>query len=86
MPGSTALNRRKHNRFTTAESDRIYALVIVANAAFSFFEGNRKAACQWLKSPCLALDMNSLIETLNTFFGLQQVLRLIHRLEHGVYC
>lgn len=86
LPSPAALNRRKNKRFTTAESDRIHSLIIVVSAAFSLFEGNREAACQWLKNPCLALGMYSPIESLCTFFGLQQLLGLIHRLEHGVYC
>lgn len=86
LPRIAVLNRRKHKHFTTAESDRLHSLIIVANAAFSLFEEDRKAACQWLQSPCLALGMTSPIESLRTFSGLQQVMRLIHRLEHGVYC
>jgi len=86
LPDSAALNRRKHKRFTTAESDRIHSLIIAVNAALLLFEGNREAACSWLQAPCPALDTHSPIESLCTTIDLQQVLRLIHRLEHGVHC
>lgn len=79
------VQKRKHRCFNTAESNRIYAFVEVLTAAEDLFEGDLCAAVKWLETPSRALGRRSPIENLNSFFELQQVLALIHRLKLGVF-
>lgn len=85
LPHFRTLQRRKHRRFNTAESNRIFALIEVVTTAEELFDGNLPDAIQWLKKPCKALGKRSPLENLNSFFEFQQVLFLIHRLENGVF-
>lgn len=85
LPHLTTLQRRKHRCFNTAESNRIYALIETITAAETLFEGEADEAIHWLKKPCRGLGQRSPFENLNSFFELQQVLSLIHRLERGVF-
>lgn len=85
LPHWNKVQKRKHKCFTSAESNRIYALIEVVAAAEDLFEGEICAAVNWLKMPCKALGRRSPIENLNSFLELQQVLALIHRLGCGVF-
>ncbi|RUO37777.1 hypothetical protein CWE13_07485 [Aliidiomarina shirensis] len=85
LPHWTVVKKRKHRCFTTIESNRIYALIEAITAAEALFEGDLHEAVNWLKRPCTGLGQRSPFENLNSFFELQQVLSLIHRLEHGVF-
>ena len=85
LPDRNKVQRRKHRRFTRAESNRIYALIEAIEASESLFEGKACDAINWLKKPCRGLGGRSPIENLNSFIELQQVLDLIYRLERGVF-
>jgi len=84
LPYWNKVQKRKQRCFTSAESNRIYALIEVVAAAEELFEGEISDAVKWLKTPCRALG-HSPIENLNSFLELQQVLALIQRLEYGVF-
>jgi putative toxin-antitoxin system antitoxin component (TIGR02293 family) len=81
---STLLRREKKGRFTQAESDRIYRMAKVYQAAIDLFEGDNAAACRWLKAPVKGLGYVRPIDMLQTMAGTETVLDLIGRLEHGI--
>ncbi|RUO48950.1 hypothetical protein [Pseudidiomarina donghaiensis] len=51
LPYWNKVKQRKHRRFNTAESDRIYALIEVITNAEALFGGDLSEAIHWLKSP-----------------------------------
>lgn len=85
LPHWKAVKKRKHRYFTSAESNRIYALIEALSAAEDLFEGAICDAINWIKKPCRQLGQRSPLENLNSFFELQQVLSFIRRLEYGVF-
>ncbi len=85
LPDWNKVQRRKQRRFTSTESNRIYALVEVVSAAVALFEGEIRDAVNWLKTPCQGLGRRSPIENLNSFLELGQVLAIINRLEYGTF-
>ncbi|MFA1644781.1 MAG: antitoxin Xre/MbcA/ParS toxin-binding domain-containing protein [Enterobacteriaceae bacterium] len=56
----------------------------VETAAIALFEGDAAAAREWLNSPCRALGGKVPAELITSGTGVQEVLNLITRLEHGV--
>ena len=80
------LNRRKQaGHFNQDESDRLFRLAEVLNAAQELFEGDREAANLWLAQPVKGLGGRRPIEMLGTSAEVRDVLALIGRLEHGVF-
>jgi putative toxin-antitoxin system antitoxin component (TIGR02293 family) len=76
--------RAKDGRFTCIESDRLYSLTTVLDAAYELFEGDVATARDWMISPARGLGMNAPLNMLRTRVETQAVLDLIDRLEHGV--
>lgn len=54
-------------------------------AATRLFNNDRDAARQWCSKPIPALNFQMPDERAKTAEGMQDVLNLIERLEHGVY-
>jgi len=79
------LARRKTERLTATESDRVYRLAKLAALATELFEGDRNEAINWLKSPNAGLDRETPLEYAETIPGYEEVVQLIGRLEHGVF-
>lgn len=71
-------------RFNAKESGRIYRIIRTVAAAERLFEGDQKAACQWLKEPASALGGSAPLDYLDTEAGADAVHDLIGQLEHGV--
>ena len=67
------------------ESDRLLRAARVLDRAIALFDGDRKAALEWLGSPLRALGGESPLDVATTDLGARQVENLIGRLEHGVY-
>lgn len=84
MYRSTLARREKAGRFTCAESDRLYSLTTVFDAAYELFEGDVLAVRNWMISPARGLDGKAPIKMLGTRVETQAVLDLIGRLEHGL--
>lgn len=82
-PG-TLLRRSKAGQFTTDESDRLFRLVCVIEAAEELFQGQQADAKRWLTSPARGLGERLPIAMVGTSIGTQAVLDLIGQLEHGV--
>ncbi|MGB3004904.1 MAG: antitoxin Xre/MbcA/ParS toxin-binding domain-containing protein [Chitinophagaceae bacterium] len=47
--------------------------------------GNKQAFKEWLHSSLIALGNQTPIDYLDTSFGIQMVIKILGRLEHGVY-
>lgn len=84
MSRSTLARREKSGRFTCAESDRLYSLTTVLDAAYELLEGDVLAVRNWMISPARGLARKAPLQMLRTRVETQAVLDLIGRLEHGV--
>ncbi|WP_449102593.1 antitoxin Xre-like helix-turn-helix domain-containing protein [Pseudomonas extremaustralis] len=84
MSHSTLVRRAKAGRFTCAESDRLYSLTTVLDAAYELFEGDVSTARDWMISLARGLGKNAPLNMLRTRLETQAVLDLIGRLEQGV--
>ncbi len=71
-------------RLNPDESDRIYRITTIVDAADQLFEGDHEAALRWLKEPAKALGGVAPLDYLDTEVGADAVRDLIGRLEHGV--
>jgi putative toxin-antitoxin system antitoxin component (TIGR02293 family) len=81
---TTLARRAKAGRFSTAESDRLIALITVFGEALSLFETDSVAAAKWMSSPVQGLGLKRPIDMLGTRVEANAVLDLIGRLESGV--
>jgi putative toxin-antitoxin system antitoxin component (TIGR02293 family) len=81
---STLARRAKAERLTCAESDLLYSLTMVLNAAFELLEGDALALRTWMTSPARSLARKAPLQMIRTRVETQAVLDLIGRLEHGV--
>ncbi|MHA6140938.1 antitoxin Xre-like helix-turn-helix domain-containing protein [Pseudomonas mohnii] len=80
-----ALARRaKAGRFSTAESDRLVALIAVFEEALSLFEGDFTATRKWMDSPVRGLGLKKPLDMLGTRVEANAVLDLIGMLARGV--
>ena len=84
MSRSTLARRAKVGRFTCAESDRLYSLTTVLDAAHDLFEGDVLAVQNWMLTLARGLARKAPLQMLRTRVETQAVLDLIGRLEHGV--
>jgi len=84
MSRSTLARREKDGRFTCAESDRLYSLTTVLDAAYELLEGDVWAVRNWMISPAHGLARKAPLQMLRTRVETQAVLDLISQLEHGV--
>jgi len=84
MSNRTFLRRKKDQQpLDTVTSDRLYRLAKIEAQAIETF-GDASTAMDWLKSPNRALGDKPL-SLLDTEAGADQVLRVLGRIEHGVY-
>lgn len=82
---TATLDRRlRAGKLTAAESDRLNQFTEVYDAALELFEGDQKMATTWLKTPARGLGGARPFDLLNTATGTNDVLSLIHKIEHGV--
>jgi putative toxin-antitoxin system antitoxin component (TIGR02293 family) len=80
----TLARRRGENRLTADESERLVRLARVAARAEEVL-GDRAAALRWIRKPNRALGGVSPIALLDTDLGLDAVLDVLGRIEHGVF-
>lgn len=65
-------------------SDRAFRLARVMALAQSVLEDDRNAR-EWFREPNRALHGERPIDLLDTETGTEQVVRVLHQLEHGIY-
>lgn len=85
IPRATLRRRAKAGRFKIDESDRLYRFAVVLKAATDLFEGDYERARHWLINPVRGLGDRRPVDMIETSAGLNAVLDLIGRLEHGVF-
>ncbi len=81
----TLARRRKENRLSPEESDRLVTVSRILSLAIKLFEGDISAALTWITSPNKALGGMTPLSAASTEVGSREVEALIGRLEHGVF-
>lgn len=84
LPKRTLARRKKQQRLTADESDRLLRLARVAAAAVGVF-GDPRRASAWLQKPNRALGSVTPLSHMDTDVGVRQVERVLGRIEHGVF-
>ncbi|WP_061709127.1 type II RES/Xre toxin-antitoxin system antitoxin [Pseudenterobacter timonensis] len=82
---STTFSRSRKARFTAEQSERLVRVIRVIDRAVDLFEGNKDEAQKWLNEPNRALSWKVPAELMASETGAYEVMKLITRLEHGVY-
>ena len=82
---STTFNRSLKSGFNAEQSERLVRFIRVMDRAVELFEGDKVAAQNWLYKPVRGLNWKKPAELLASETGAVEVMRLINRLEHGVF-
>ncbi|MBK0002729.1 DUF2384 domain-containing protein [Erwinia sp. S43] len=82
---STTFSRNIKKRFSPDQSERLVRFIRVLDRAVDLFEGDKLAAQKWLNEPSRALGWKAPADLLASESGAWEVMRLITRLEHGVW-
>lgn len=82
---STTFSRSVKARFNPEQSERLVRIIRVIDRAVDLFEGDKEAAQKWLNEPNRALSWKVPAELMASETGAYEVIKLITRLEHGVY-
>lgn len=82
---STTFNRSLKARFNPDQSERLVRIIRVIDRAVELFEGDKDEAQKWLNEPNRALGWKVPAELMASETGAYEVMKLITRLEHGVY-
>lgn len=82
---STTFGRSVKARFNADQSERLVRIIRVIDRAVELFEGDKQEAQKWLKEPNRALGWKVPAELMASETGAYEVMKLITRLEHGVY-
>jgi putative toxin-antitoxin system antitoxin component (TIGR02293 family) len=85
IPERTLARRKKENRLSSDESERLLRMAKLFDDSLSLFEGDREAAVNWLRAPKKALRNQSPFHFARTEIGAREVENLIGRIEHGVF-
>lgn len=81
----TLARRRKENRLSPEESDRLVTVSRLLSLAIKLFDGDIHAALKWFTSNNRALGGATPLNVASTEVGSREVEALIGRLEYGVF-
>ncbi|KQN55636.1 antitoxin Xre/MbcA/ParS toxin-binding domain-containing protein [Erwinia sp. Leaf53] len=81
----TTFNRGLKDRFTADQSERLVRFIRVMDRAVELFEGDKQQARRWLNEPVRGLGNKRPADLVASETGALEVMKLITRLEHGVY-
>ena len=84
IPRQTMLRRLSNGTLKRHEADRVVAVAKAYNKALEFFEYKHEAALRWMKRPNIGLDGETPMERADTVTGANDVVVLLHRIEHGI--
>lgn len=84
IPPATLDRRKKTGRLNSDESDKVYRLMTILDAAERLFDGDNDKALNWCKSPARGLGGVPPIELADTTAGQDMVIDYIGRIEHGI--
>lgn len=82
---STTFNRSVKARFSADQSERLVRIIRIIDHAVELFEGDKAQAQKWLNEPNRALEWKVPADLMPSETGAQEVIRLIARVEHGIY-
>lgn len=82
---STTFNRSVKARFSADQSERLVRIIRVIDRAVELFEGDKAQAKKWLSEPNRALGWKVPADLMASETGAYEVMKLITRVEHGVY-
>ncbi|KAB7897541.1 DUF2384 domain-containing protein [Rouxiella sp. S1S-2] len=82
---STTFSRNIKTRFSPDQSERLVRFIRVMDKAVELFEGDKRAAQKWLNEPSRALAWKTPADLLASETGAYEVMKLITRIEHGIY-
>jgi len=85
LPERTLARRRTNGRLAPEESERLLRISTIFEKSVELFEGDVRAAVNWLTSPQKALSSQPPLLYSRTEVGAREVENLIGRLEHGVF-
>jgi putative toxin-antitoxin system antitoxin component (TIGR02293 family) len=85
LPERTLARRRANGRLAPEESERLLRISTIFEKSVELFEGDVRAAVNWLTTPQRALSGHSPLLYSRTEIGAREVENLIGRLEHGVF-
>jgi putative toxin-antitoxin system antitoxin component (TIGR02293 family) len=85
IPSRTLARRKSEGRFHPEESDRMLRAARIYSRVIEVFEGDARAATDWLTTPQMALGSLQPLELVRTELGAREVEALLDRLEQGVY-
>ncbi len=85
MSPRTLTRRKKENKLTASESDRLVSISRLLSLSVELFEGDKAQAFRWFVKANRALGSISPLEMAATETGTREVENLIGRLEHGVF-
>lgn len=79
------LQSQRKARFTADQSERLVRIIRVIERAVELFEGDKEAAQKWMNEPNRGLSWKTPADVVSSETGALEVMRLITRIEHGVY-
>lgn len=77
--------RSLKSRFSAAQSERLVRVIRIIDRAVELFDGDKDGARNWLKTPNIALNWKKPTDLMASETGAYEILKLITRLENGVY-
>jgi putative toxin-antitoxin system antitoxin component (TIGR02293 family) len=81
----STLDRRKSvGHLNTQESDKVYGLVRLIDAATDLFSGNENKAKAWIRKSAKGLGDRAPIDMIRTTAETESVIDFIGRIKHGV--
>ncbi|GAA4312563.1 type II RES/Xre toxin-antitoxin system antitoxin [Compostibacter hankyongensis] len=81
---ATLINKKNTERFNPNVSEKILALATLYAYGYDVF-GDTDAFNDWMKSPNLALGNASPLEFADTLTGIEEVRKLIGRIDYGIF-
>jgi putative toxin-antitoxin system antitoxin component (TIGR02293 family) len=85
IPERTLARRKKENRLSPEESERLLRISRLFEDSLRLFDGDRDSAVNWLRTPKKALRNRSPLQFARTEIGAREVENLIGRIQHGVF-
>ena len=82
---SATFNRSVKARFSAEQSERLVRIIRVIDRAVELFEGDKGQAQKWLNAPNRALGWKAPADLMPSETGAWEVMKLMTRLEHGIY-
>ena len=85
LSSTTLARRRKAERLTEEESDRLVRVARLVALVHDMMLGDGNAARRWLGDPHELLEGESPLERASTEVGSREVEQLIGRIRHGIF-